>query len=50
MVVFASDLDFEARSAASVPGDDGRALRIGAVSITPPHEPSRPAAGPFLSA
>jgi hypothetical protein len=39
MVVFASDLDFEARAAASVTGDDGRAFWIGAVSVTPLHEP-----------
>jgi len=38
MIVFASDLDVEARAAASVTGDDGRALRIGAVSVTPLHE------------
>ena len=39
VVVFASDLDVEARAAVSVTGDDGRALRVGAVSVAPLHEP-----------
>jgi NADPH:quinone reductase-like Zn-dependent oxidoreductase len=36
---FAADPDVDARAASAVPGQYGRAFRVGAVAVAPPREP-----------